>query len=938
MPSFLHLLAKDLIQKYSDFENLTIIFPNKRAGLFLAEEISRYIEKPVWMPRITTLYDFIQTQTKLQKAEELPLIIKLYKAYLQVTGSEERFDDFYFWGSMLLNDFNDIDKHIVDAKSLFTNLVALKKLEYRFSFLTSEQIQSIRTFWSSFNPDKYSHEQEEFLKVWDKLYSLYTTFRASLYKDHLSYEGMALRYFYEHLNDYDYAGPLIFAGFNALNPCEKQIFHYFQHKGQAHFYWDYDVYYAANPFHEAGKFIREDLKLFHNELGKEHFNNFLNKERQIEYISVPSSIGQAKLIPTLTKGIEEKDHTQTAIVLCDEHMLLPVMHSIPENIRKINITMGYPVQNTSIAALVFLLGELRKYTKYENGKNYYYYKPVLALLNHKLVKDLYAEDINTLSNYIHQNNIIYISAADLHFNEITASIFPETIGKTAPYILHILQLFSQAFYEEKEGLYPVEKEFIFSLYTQLQSMHNTFTEEGIEPEDKLYMKIIAKVIHNLTVPFEGEPLEGLQIMGLLETRMLDFKNLIVLSANESILPKNNVPSSFIPYNLRVGFQLPTPEQQDALYAYYFYRLLQRSQNTRILYSATGKGINTGEMSRYLYQIKYESGLSVRETNFQNHISIQNNKPIEIPKNGEILRSLSESCGSEAECLSPSALNTYLDCPVKFYFKYVAGIKEKDQIAEELDHRLLGNIFHESSESLYTTVAQEEITPEILNRLIHNQPLIDRHIQESYLHFYNHQVSQLLNSGSNELILEIIRKYIRQMFRYDQQICPFRFISMEKKYTFPIRIHTGENQRMIFIGGVIDRIDETAQAIRIIDYKTGADTTAFKNIASIFDGSNPLRNKAAFQTLLYCLMYESRYTGNKPLVPGIYSTKLLFDSGYSHLLQCDKEAIHNFGQYREEFQQYLEKLLTEIFTPGCSFRQTTNEKKCRTCPYSGICRK
>lgn len=938
MSSFLHLLAADLIRKYPSFEDITIIFPNKRAGLFLAEELSRLIEHPVWMPEIITLSDFILEETGLRKADDLILTIKLYKAYLQVSDSQEKFEDFYFWGNMLLNDFDDIDKYLVEAKALFSNLTALKNLEYSFPFLQPEQVEAIKKFWSTFNPDKYSKEQQEFLKIWDKLYALYSIFKKNLAEEKIAYEGMALRHYLEHIQDTRHKGPVIFAGFNALNLCEKQIFSHFQDTRQALFYWDYDLYYSANEYHEAGKYIRENLRLFPNELGKEYFNNFRHNGKSIEFISVPSTVGQAKVIPELLKEVTPQEYTQTAIVLCDERMLLPVMHSIPDHIGKINITMGYPAQNTSVASLIYLLGELRKYLKSGTKGNYYYYKPVIALLNHKLVKDACPEEIDRITDYIHKKNIVYVAGKHLHFNFLTEAIFSTENQKTIDYILSVLQLLSHSLNAKEKEIHPIEKEFIFHILTQLQSLQNTFSEEGIEPEDKLYLQIINKVIHAVTVPFSGEPLEGLQLMGLMETRMLDFKKLIILSANEGVIPKTSTTPSFIPYTLRFGFKLPTPEHQDILFAYYFYRLLQRAKEIHILYTTSMKGMNSGEMSRYLYQIKYESGLPLKESNFQNHISVSDQFLTGIDKTPRVLDRLYLSGESEEHALSPSALNTYIDCPLKFYFKYIAGIKEKEEIAEELDHRLLGNIFHECAESLYSTVAREVITPEIIDHFLHNQQLLDEHIKRSYLNLYDQQVSQLIDSGSNELILTIIRKYLIQMFRYDRQIAPFRLLSMEKKYSFPIHIDPEGTSRTVYIGGIIDRIDETESAIRIIDYKTGSDTTTFKSLESLFDGSTPSRNKAAFQTMLYCLMFGKGELQAKPLQPGIYSTKLLFDPDYTPLLKQDKELIINFDRYKEEFEALLKQLLEKLFSPQEAFTPTTNEKKCHSCPYVPICRK
>lgn len=532
---------------------------------------------------------------------------------------------------------------------------------------------------------------------------------------------------------------------------------------------------------------------------------------------------------------------------------------------------------------------------------------------------------------------MYVKEKSLHFHELIHTIFSTDPEEKIPeYLLRILNLLTKHHTEDNKEL--IEKEFIFSIYTQVQNLQNTFEEEGIEPEEKLYMQIINKIVAGITIPFSGEPLEGLQIMGLMETRMLDFKNLIILSANEGVLPKTTIPSSFIPYNLRVGFRLPTPEQQDILYAYYFYRLLQRAQKIKILYTSGTRGINSGEMSRFLYQIKYESNLPIKENNFQNRISSQNPRTIRIEKDEEIFGILKNYMVSPEKTISPSALNTYLDCPVKFYFKYIAHIEEKEEVAEELDHRLLGNIFHECSQSLYDTIPDHYITEEIIDKLLGNNSLIESHIRTSYLKVYDIKTSQLIDSGSNELILEIIKKYIRKMLSYDKKNCPFQILAMEKRFYVPIDITIAGKNLQVFVGGFIDRVDHTKEGIRIIDYKTGADTTLFKTIESVFDTNNSTRNKAAFQTMLYCLMYDHQHTSEHPLIPGIYSTKLLFSQDYNFHLKCDKDYIRNFRHFYKEFQQHLQHLLEELFSSSQPFSQTTQEKKCRTCHYSCICRK
>ena len=943
MNSFLNLLAKDLMRRYDGhFEHITVLFPNKRAGLFLARELASLTEQPVWMPEILTLGEFIERQTGLKKAEDLTLIIKLYKAYLACSGTNERFDDFYFWGNMLLGDFDDIDKYLADARSLFSNLVGLQKIEDEFPYLSSEQIDFIRRFWSSFHPEKHSQEQKEFLKVWDKLYITYETFKRHLANEGLCYEGMGQRLFASHLVEYHFDKLLIFAGFNALNQCEKKIFGYFRDNKQALFYWDYDLYYTANENHEAGHYIRENMKLFPNALGLEHFNNFCHNGKSVEYISTPSVVGQAKLIPSLLEQMcvsDQSGHTDTAIVLCDETLLAPVIHSIPPQISKINITMGYPAQNTSVAALISMLGELRRYEKRDGNTVYFYYKPVVALLNHKLIKSTNTKTIAALMDEINSRNIVYIPERLLGLNDITRAIFSSSDENMASYLLNVLKQLIIGFRSEAGQNFRMEKEFLFSIYTTIQGVHNTFLDENIAPDNKLYLQIIGKILQGISIPFSGEPLEGMQIMGLMETRMLDFKNLILLSVNEGIIPKSGHVASFIPYNLRLGFGLPTPEHQDALFAYYFYRLLQRAKQVKLLYTDSTRGMNSGEMSRFLYQMKYESGLPIQETHFQNNISMLDIPVITIPKTQEILLQLERYTQPDERGLSPSALNTYIECRLKFYFKYVAKIKEKDEVAEELDNRLLGTIFHESTQSLYFTLRNGYVTVERLDNLLRNDSLIEEHIRQSYAHVYDSAISHILANGTNELVLAVVKKYVKKVFEYDKSLCPFQLISMEQTYRMPFSIHDGQGHgRTVYLEGNIDRIDRTRQGTRVIDYKTGADRVDFKDLPSLFDPLNKQRNKAAFQTLLYCIMYEHENPGTDPILPGIYSTKLLFMPQYDYTFKCGKEPVCRLSPLKSEFQELLSRLLEELFSLDVPFSQTELTEKCRNCPYSVICKR
>lgn len=970
--SFLSLVAHDLYRKRGDdFERTTVVFPNKRAGLFFARELSKLIDRPIWMPRIVTLGEFIEKHTGWKQAEELTLIFKLYAAYRECSGTAESFDEFYFWGNMLLGDFDDIDKYRVDARDLFSNLIALNTIDTSFSYLTPEQVALIRQFWSTFRVQERSPEQESFLQTWQWLYPTYLRFREKLSAEGICYEGMGQRFFCEHLPGFSSDETVVFAGFNALNQCEKLILGHYRDKGCGLFYWDYDHYYTDNKYHEAGLYIRENLKLFPPELGTELFNELRHNGKKIDFLAVPTSVGQAKQVATLLRemypqdgGAEgDVDFSDTAVVLCDEQLLIPVLHSLPPWVDKINVTMGYPAQHTGTAALISLAGDLQQAARTEGSDTYYYHKPVLSLLQHPLVglSPADREAVRDLITRIRKHNAVYIPSKQLTINPLTEAIFCPGSENPSGYLLRILSLILEAIEKDDRDESRIEKEVIFSLYTRVVQLKNHLEEETIQPDRKLFFRMIARIIQGISIPFSGEPLEGMQVMGLMESRMLDFKRVILLSANEGVLPKSNVASSFIPYNLRKGFMLPTPEHQDALFSYYFYRLIQRSRDIRIMYSDTSRGMVSGERSRFLYQLNFESGLPIRERAQSETISAQSPLPLSIKRNPAIFSELArytqyDSFSVPGKGLSPSALNTYLDCRLKFYFRYIARIREQEELAEELDQRLLGNIFHEVMQRLYSTFPGRIATVDRLATLAGNTPLIEREVGTAYRKVYNADVSRIMAGGTNELVLSVVRKYIHQVLTHDQQIAPFTVIDLEESYRMSVTLSEPERKvpergdcplvsplvsppsQIVFLEGNIDRLDRTTQGIRVIDYKTGKDDTSFKDIGSLFDRENKKRNKAAFQTLLYCALYASGNPGSDPIIPGIYSTRMLFTASFDDRLHCDHQPITRYQEYEAEFTQYLTALLQELFTSNLPFDQTALTDHCKYCPYCSLCKR
>ena len=620
MDTFLKHIAQDLYSRYNDkISDLCIVFPNRRASLYFKKYLSELTEKPMWSPTTITINELMEEISGLSVADNIKLLFELYTIYKIIKKSEESFDDFYYWGEMMLNDFDDIDKYLVNPEDLFKNLKSLKSIQDQFTYLSDEQIEAIKQFWQSFDPEKHSSHQDDFISIWNVLLNIYQSFNKRLNELGIAYEGMIYRNVTNKLKGNDIIGlthqKYVFAGFNALNNCEKKLFNYLQNNKMADFYWDYDESYINNPYHEAGFFLRENISEFKAPVSFSSQNvfNSLLQEKNIEIISVPSDIGQTKVI---TKILQEStvNHidspNKTAIVLADEDLLVPILHSVPDSIDNVNITMGYPVNNTPIYSLLEHLIDLQKNAKATKTETRFYYKNVLAVLSHQYVNSQFQEEANQLIQFIKTNNKIVISNIELASCVFFQSLFikVDSYQDLSEYLLnilhHIYNSLKKTGNEDTIHNPSLEKEYIYHIYLSINRLKEVLEEQNIPIKMETYIRLVRKIIRNLRVPFTGEPLSGLQIMGILETRLLDFENLFICSMSEGVLPKTEASLSFVTYSLRKGFGLPTIEHQDAIYAYYFYRLIQRAKNVTLMYNSSSDGMKTGEMSRFLYQLKF----------------------------------------------------------------------------------------------------------------------------------------------------------------------------------------------------------------------------------------------------------------------------------------------------------------------------------------------
>lgn len=959
MTPFLQQIASLFYQQYgAEVSRLAFVFPNRRTGLFFQKYLSEVADKPLFSPTILTINDlFVQLSGK-QTADRINMLFMLYDIYVRHSGSTETFDEFLYWGEMLLNDFDDVDKYMADARMLFTNVTDLREIENDFSFLDAEQIAAIRTFWSSFYPKGDSPNQEEFLAVWKILYTLYNDLRDALAAEGRGYEGMIFREVVEQMEqnnccDLPYT-KVVFVGLNALSVAEERFLIQLQKRGIADFYWDYASDKVTDPNNKASYFVERNLKNFPSQypLPAEE-----KVDTEIEVIGIPSGIGQAKQVYTLLNELCKEDEMspeealRTAIILPDEHLLIPVLNAIPEQIRRINVTMGYPLAGTPIASLMEYILALQKNVRYVDRQPVFYFRDVLPILNHRYISSTCPEIVNALVKDIAENNRIYISAADLGKTDLLSVLFlPVTdVNTFSDYLINVLQELNKVMHalssdEEEEDATQrtndLEQEFIFHYFTTVNRMKEIMQDAGIEMKIDTYFRLLKRVTDTITIPFRGEPLSGLQIMGVLETRALDFDRLIILSMNEGIFPLRKAANSFIPYNLRRGFGLPTYEHQDSVWAYHFYRLIYRASHVSLLYDTRSNGLQTGEVSRFVHQLHYHYEVPLQNKLLVYNVSSAKTPALQVKKTDEVMQRLNAFHKGGSRAISASAVNTYLDCPLKFYFSVVEGIQEEEEVSETIESNVFGSILHKVMEELYMPLCGKIVTADLLKAIKKDTPVLTGAIARAFAEiFFMSDVVRPL-TGQNFLIGEMIRKYVEKILERDSKLTPFRYIESERKIN---RLFTlGDNQTEIQLKGFIDRIDEVRDAIRIIDYKSGSGTSVFTSVESLFDKEDKDRAKAVMQVFMYSWMFGAAPAG-KTIQPGIYYMRTLFsdsfDASVSRRIERTKtEPVTDFSAYSEAFEGELRRCLDEIFGRETPFTQTTTEKACAWCPFKDICGK
>lgn len=959
MESFLKLVAADLYKHTEgNLAHAAVVFPNKRAGLFFNEYLAQESDSPIWSPAYVSISELFRSLSPWEVGDPVKLVCELYKIFRRETQSTETLDDFYFWGEMLISDFDDADKNKVDTDKLFSNLQDLRNIMDDYTFIDDEQEEAIRQFFQNFSIERRTALKERFISLWDVLGNIYKGFRESLASQNIAYEGMMYRHVIEHLDvDKLPYEKYVFVGFNVLNKVEHTLFTQLKDAGKAVFYWDYDEFYMKENrqavTHEAGEFIRRNLRDFPSPLSGELFKN-LSKPKEVHYIASSTENAQARYLPQWIRNNLTTPEKETAVVLCNEALLQPVLHSLPAEVKHVNITMGFPLSQTPVYSFLIALLELHTHGfNFKSGR--YTFQSVVTLLKHPYTRQLTGQ-AELLEKELTRNNRFYPLPGELGKDEFLTRLFTPLSGnlnlcirlsETLQQVAGIYQANTSGT-EDTDAFNQLYRESLFKAYTTINRFRTLIEEDELTVQSETFRRLLVKVLSATNIPFHGEPAIGMQVMGVLETRNLDFRHLVLLSVNEGQLPKSGGDSSFIPYNLRKAFGMTTIEHKIAVYAYYFYRLLQRAERITLMYNTSSDGLNRGEWSRFMLQFLIEWPHPITRQFLEAGQSPQGTSPITVEKTPDVMRrmqSLFDVRANPKAKFSPSALNYYLDCPLKFYYRYVAGLSAPDEVSAEIDSATFGSIFHYAAEHIYKdlTTHGKVINKEALETLLRNEVKLQDYVDTAFKKlFFNVPQNEKPEYNGVQLINSaVIARYLKQLLQNDLRYAPFTFIASEMEVDEPIDIQTPKGVIKSRIGGIIDRMDSKDGTLRIVDYKTGGDADTPPHVESLFIPDKK-RSNYVFQTFLYAAIMCRKQPTMK-IAPALLYIHRAATETYSPVIQMGeprkpKEAVEDFSKYEKEYRERLQRLLEEIFNPEKSFTQTEIIEKCTYCDFKALCKR
>jgi CRISPR/Cas system-associated exonuclease Cas4 (RecB family) len=817
---------------------------------------------------------------------------------------------------------------------VFQYVKDLKEIEDLFQGAGDEQLKLIKQFWTALyakgGKDDDPKVRKQFLQFWQILNSLYTDYKNMLEQKGVGYEGMVYRKVAELAiaDKLNYKGKRpVFVGFNALSTSEKAIFEQAKNAG-ALFYWDYDQYYIDDTMQEAGYFMRSNLTQFPSALtNKTEFSNI----EQSKTIAIKALPGEVEMATAATNALTEiksdkSNPLKNGLILANESLLPTILDTMPPEVEGLNITMGLPSKNSGIFAFVQVLLQVGKQSVTRNKELFYKNEWVIELL----MQAIHHESNDSLVAELRQSNQLYIPAQKMTTDEWLSKLFPTERKPLIDYLIGILAHWIDTCNPDNENTAnQINCETALLMYKALLQLNQQLAMYNLQLPDTIILRLISKILSGLTITLEGEPLRGIQLMGLIETRSLDFEHLIMVGVNEGFMPKSSVAPSFIPYNLRKAYGLLTFEHQDAIFAYYFYRAIQRASSITFIYNSDESDSDYGEPSRFLQQLTFELHHKVEENHFSHTLSTENNTPLIIHKTPEVKALLNKY--AEGRKLFPIQLNSYINCSLQFYFRYLVKMKEPDKLEAGVDQRIFGLVFHDTMEELYLPFQKknESLTPESIQKL-NNDALILESIRNNMKTHYANLELQRIDNGLVTLIEQVVLRYVKRMLRNDARQGEFRLYGLEDEYTREIAV----NDTTYTLAGKVDRMQLMDNNIFVIDYKTGRVPTTSPKFADLFDFGNNKRSDAVFQAMHYAYVVAGQsFSTNTPLVPALLYIQE--DKPVQELLFGDRKG-ESFAQMYDDFEHELKKLLAHLFDDHTPFYQTENVNHCKFCPYSVIC--
>ncbi|HOH71246.1 MAG TPA: PD-(D/E)XK nuclease family protein [Paludibacteraceae bacterium] len=942
MKSFLRQIAEQYYTAYGkEISDFCFVFPNKRAGLFFKKELAAVMDSktPIFAPSMLSINNLLLNYSDIKEAEHVTLLFQLYTVYKRVTQSDDTFDNFYAFGEMLLSDFNEVDTYLIDAHQIFTYISDLKEIDNQFSYFSAEQIEIIKRFWGHFLSGDEKPFKLYYLKMWQSLEEVYLQFKAALEARKIGYSGMIFRRLAERMKRGDDLPSgykkMIFVGFNALNPIEKTVMSYFKKREAADFYFDYQSPLLKQNEDFVKQYIKTNQSAFPSQFTLEEEGR---AEHYIEVVAVPSKIGQVKetyriLDKLFTEKNDEDAYLRTAVVLPDEQLLMPLLYSIPPQVDTVNVTMGFPLSQTPIAGFIQKVVDMQKAVRRSKQTETIYYKPVLALLRQPYVQMAAGEEVTNLKAKIEDKNLFQVPTELLHKGEFLTLLFSNctTADGAIDYFSELAHLLENVIPPENK----LDREFLFYYKKSVNLLRLNLEEMPMDLQVETVYKLLRQLVGSVRVPFEGEPLAGLQVMGMLETRLLDFDTVIIPSFNDDMLPRKQRNNSLIPYGIRKVFGLPTYEDSDAVFSYNFYRLLHRAKTVYLIYDSRNNKVKNSEISRFYYQLKYLYQVPMKERTVAFEIESRKKVPLSVPKQGEVQEKLLQYLNPNSnKMLSASSINDYINCPLSFYFGRVLGLSEQDEMSEMMEANTFGSIFHEVMQDIYKPYKNEIITKVLLSEIIKNDYKIESCLMSAFAkHYFKRANEKIEMTGYSLLMARIIKKYVLKTLHFDKQRAPFTFLEGEQNILTQISLPNGQK---VNVKVIIDRVDEKDGLVHIIDYKTGKVTKGltFDDMAELFTAS-PQRPKEIMQTFLYSMIYTQQY--KKEICPNVYSFKQLKDLpdiSFSY----QKEEILKYSTVAEEYERLLKSCLEKLFDKSVPFTQTEDVENCKYCPFIKICRR